>query len=180
FPKDLSYLSYVDVWLPEDAPMSATTETARHADEVIRKTVPKDLLKSITTFIGGGGPRFWFSVTPEQQQPNYAQLVVEVSDKHVTTSLIAPLQRALSSEIPGARIDVRQLENGKPVGIPVAFRIQGEDIQTLRDIAEKAKALLRASPLVERVRDSWGADSFQVKLEVDADRANLAGITNLD
>ncbi|MBX3187429.1 MAG: efflux RND transporter permease subunit [Labilithrix sp.] len=193
FPKDLSYLSYVDVWLPEDAPVSATTETARHADEVIRKAAddwskahpdkdgkPRQVLRSITTFIGGGGPRFWFSVTPEQQQPNYAQLVVEVTDKHDTTALIAPLQRALSSEIPGARIDVRQLENGKPVGIPVAFRIQGDDIHTLREIAEKAKAILRRSPLCDRVRDSWGADSFSVKMEVEPDRANMAGVTNLD
>jgi multidrug efflux pump subunit AcrB len=28
FPKDLSYLSYLDVWLPEDAPLSATNEIA--------------------------------------------------------------------------------------------------------------------------------------------------------
>ncbi len=180
FPKDLSYLSYVDVWLPEDAPMSLTTETARQADEVIRTTVDPKLLKSITTFIGGGGPRFWFSVTPEQQQPNYAQLVVELTDKHATTAIIDPLQRALSAQIPGARIDVRELENGKPVGIPVAFRIQGDDIQVLRDIAEKAKAVLRKSPICDRVRDSWGADEFDVKLEVDADKANLAGVSNYD
>jgi len=197
FPKDLSYLSYVDVWLPEDAPISATTETVRLADDVIRKTVdtwskehghgakddngkPRQLLKSITTFIGGGGPRFWFSVTPEQQQPNYAQMVVEVTDKHDTSALIAPLQRALSTSIPGARIDVRQLENGKPVGIPVAFRIQGEDEHVLRDIAEKAKGILRASPLCDRARDSWGADSFSVRMQVESDRANLAGVTNLD
>jgi multidrug efflux pump subunit AcrB len=180
FPKDLSYLSYVDVWLPEDAPLGATAEVARQADEVIRKTLPQRVLRSITTFIGGGGPRFWFSVTPEMQQANYAQLVVEVNDKHDTTAIIGPLQRALSAEIPGARLDVRQLENGKPVGVPVAFRIQGQEIQTLREIAEKAKTILKKSPVVERVRDSWGADTFQVKLEVDSDRANLAGITNAD
>src|SRR5207247_751603 len=65
-------------------------------------------------------------------------------------------------------------------GVPVAFRIQGEDANVLRDIAEKAKAILKTSPIVERVRDSWGAETFQVKLEVDSDRANLAGITNYD
>ena len=189
FPKDLSYLSYVDVWLPEDAPVSATAETARAADDVIRKALdqwskdrkrPESVLKSITTFIGGGGPRFWYSVTPEMQQANYAQLIVEVNDKHDTTEIVAPLQHALSREIPGARIDVRQLENGKPVGVPVAFRIQGTDIEQLRDIADKAKTILRKSTLVERVRDSWGADSFQVKMEVDPDRANAAGLTNYD
>jgi multidrug efflux pump subunit AcrB len=191
FPKDYSYLSYVNVWLPEDAPLGATAEVAREADEVIRRTLEqwaqlqpeyadKPVLKSITTFVGGGGPRFWFSVTPEVQQANYAQLVIEANDKHVTNLIIDPLQQALTREIPGARLDVRQLENGKPIGIPVAFRIQGDDIQTLRDIADKAKGILRASPMAERVRDSWGADSFSVKLAVDPDRANLAGLTNLD
>ena len=169
----------------------------REIGDVLRKTVdawskqhghrekeahgkPEELLKSNTTFIGGGGPRFWFSVTPEQQQPNYAQLVIEVTDKHQTNEIIAPLQRALSAEVPGARIDVRQLENGKPVGIPVAFRIQGDEERVLRDLAEKAKVILRASPLCDRARDSWGADSFSVKMEVESDRANLAGVTNLD
>lgn len=191
FPKDYSYLSYVNVWLPEDAPLGATAEVAREADEIIRRTLEqwsqlqpayanKPVLKSITTFVGGGGPRFWFSVTPEVQQANYAQLVIEANDKHVTNEIIDPLQQALSREIAGARIDVRQLENGKPVGIPVAFRVQGDDVQTLRDIAERAKQIMRGSPIAERVRDSWGAESFSVRLAVEPDRANLAGITNLD
>ena len=37
FPKDLSYLSYLDVWLPEDAPLSATNEATQRAEEVVRE-----------------------------------------------------------------------------------------------------------------------------------------------
>jgi multidrug efflux pump subunit AcrB len=192
FPHDLSYLSYVDVWLPEDAPISETNETVRKVDAVIRttldkyavdhagKSAPRPVLKSITTFVGGGGPRFWFSVVPEQQQLNYAQLVLEAYDNHDTREMVGPLQEALSREIAGARIDVRELENGKPVGTPVAVRISGEDIPTLRATAERAKTILRNTPDAERVRDDWGAETFQVHLEVDSDRANLAGVTNLD
>jgi multidrug efflux pump subunit AcrB len=192
FPHDLSYLSYVDVWLPEDAPISATNESVRKVDQVIRDTLEKyakdhakelhgrPILKSITTFVGGGGPRFWFSVVPEQQQLNYAQLVVEVYDKHDTNELLGPLQEALSGEVPGARVDVRQLENGKPVGIPVSIRVSGDDVPTLRATAEKLKTVLRNVPDAERVRDDWGAESFHANLEVDSDRANLAGVTNLD
>jgi multidrug efflux pump subunit AcrB len=131
FPKDLSYLSYVDVWLPEDAPLEATNKVAVHTEAVIRDVMkeygehhrekdgkPREILRSLTTFVGGGGPRFWFSVSPEQQQLNYAQIIVEVTDKHETGHLIAPLQEALSAKIPEARIDVRQLESGKAVGLP--------------------------------------------------------------
>src|SRR5262249_39300419 len=152
----------------------------RAALETYAKDHGHPILESITTFVGGGGPRFWFSVVPQQQQLNYAQLVVEVYDKHDTPEMIGPLQEALSREVPGARIDVRELENGKPVGIPVSVRISGEDIPTLRAAAEKAKAILRKTTHAERVRDDWGAETFQAKLEVDSDRANVAGVTNLD
>jgi multidrug efflux pump subunit AcrB len=39
---------------------------------------------------------------------------------------------------------------------------------------------LRANPDIRRVRSDWGADIFSVRMEVDSDRANLTGITNLD
>ena len=90
FPKDLSYLSYVDVWLPPDAPLGATNIVAERAETVIREEAERfgtehhtsHVLKTLTTFVGGGGPRFWFSVEPEQRQVNYAQILVEVTDKH--------------------------------------------------------------------------------------------------
>ena len=193
FPKDLSYLSYLDVYLPEDAPLAATNDATKRAETVIREVVakygeqhpdedgkPREVLHSLTTFVGGGGPRFWYSAAPEQPQLNYSQVIIQVNDKHDTAQLVAPLQQALSANIPGARIDVRQLENGKPVGIPVAVRISGEDAATLRAQAEKVKAIFRSIPTTDRVRDDWGAESFVANLEVDADRANLANVSNLD
>src|SRR5262249_40390696 len=60
FPKDLQYLSWVDVWLPEDAPLSATARATTEAEAIVRE-VAGNRLKSLTTFIGGGGPRFWLS-----------------------------------------------------------------------------------------------------------------------
>jgi multidrug efflux pump subunit AcrB len=193
FPKDLSYLSYVDIWLPEDATLSQTRQKAYDAGVVIEDACaeygkahpegdgkPRDVLESITEFDGGGGPRFWFSVSPELQQLNYAQLIVQVKDKEDTPHLVGLLQERLSSKIAGARVDVRQLENGKPVGIPVSVRLSGEDVDELRSLAERAKAIFRATPGAERARDDWGNDTFSVRLEVDPDRANLAGVTNLD
>ncbi len=193
FPKDLSYLAYVDVWLPEDAPLEATNKVARRTETVIREVFreygeahpedegkPHELLRSLTTFVGGGGPRFWFSISPEQQQLNYAQIIIEVIDKHETAHLVAPMQEALSAKIPEARIDVRQLESGKAVGLPVSIRISGDDAATMRAQAEAVMNIFRAIPEAARPRDDWGDESFTVKLQTDSDRANLTGITNLD
>jgi multidrug efflux pump subunit AcrB len=185
FPKDLSYLSTVDVWLPEDAPLAATERTARAAEEIIRQVAqqyggPRPVLDFLTTFVGGGGPRFWFSVAPELQQLNYAQIVIQVKDKHDTQHLTDLLQEALSANIAGATVDVRQLETGKPVGLPVQIQISGENMDVLRAQAERVKEVFRAAPMARRVRDDWGEENFRVKLEIDPDRANLAGVTNFD
>ncbi|MGD0436723.1 MAG: efflux RND transporter permease subunit [Bryobacteraceae bacterium] len=192
FPKDRSHLSFADVWLPEDANIAMTDEAARNAERVIRDAAaefgkqhpdknghPREVLDSVTTFVGGGGPRFWFSVAPELLQPNYAQIIVQATDPEDTERLIVPLQQALS-HVPGARIDMRQLETGQPIGVPVQIRLSGEDDRLLRQYAERVKVILRADPDAVRIRDDWGAASFSVKLKVDSDRANLAGISNED
>jgi multidrug efflux pump subunit AcrB len=190
FPKDFSYLSYVDVWLPEDASLSATKDKAVQADAVIRQVATDyakargrsvdEMLESITTFAGGGGPRFWFSVAPELQQLNYAQLIVQLKDKHDTHDFAMAVQSALSAQVAGARLDVRELETAKPIGVPVAVRILGSDVQQLRAIGEQVKSVFRSLPTTERIRDDWGAETFSVELKVDPDRANLAGVTNVD
>jgi multidrug efflux pump subunit AcrB len=202
FPDDVQYWSTVDVWLPNDSPLSATNETTARVEEVIRKTAdeygrqnpgkdgkPRQILESLTTFVGGGGPRFWVSVSPEMQQLNYAQLIIQVFDKEDTPKLVGILQEAVSSEVPGARVDIKQLQTN-PVDQPVQIFISGQadvssvqekkDILTLRAIADQVKDILRPIPQAVRVNDDWDQESAIVKREVDPDRANLAGVTNMD
>ena len=138
------------------------------------------MLASITSFIGGGAPRFWFSVTPEAPAPNYAQLLVQFTRSEDTNKLVGPLQEALSAGVAGARIDVRTVETGPPTLIPVSIRVLGEDMQVLRAEAEKLKTILSSSPLAINVRDDWGNDSLRTRLEVDQDRASLMGFSNRD
>jgi hypothetical protein len=86
FPYDLSHLSYIDVWLPEDAPVQASDNTARQVEDIVRRTAEeygathpgknaeiRDILKRVTSFVGASGPRFWFSVTPGDGKNRSAQ-----------------------------------------------------------------------------------------------------------
>ena len=137
-------------------------------------------LVSLTTFIGGGGPRFWFSFSPEPRQTNYASIVMQGRNKWDTPGLTQALQDAISREVPGARVDVRQLEMGPPVGVPVAIRLSGDDMPTLRALSVELMGILRRNPYAERVHQDWGAESFAVNVAIDPDRANRAGLTNAD
>ena len=90
-----------------------------------KETGTEHLLTSITSFIGGGGPRFWFSISPEATQTNYAQVIVQVRDKEATPKLIGLLQDELNKQVPGAWITVRQLQTN-PVETPVEVLISGQ------------------------------------------------------
>ena len=182
FPKDLSAFAYIEMFLPEDAPFDLTSRTAVRVEKVIEDTAQRENrpIDSIDTFVGGGAPHFWYSMVPEPQHPNYAQVVIVMKDKHDTAHLLPALQDRLSREIAGARVDVRQLETADAVGLPVAVRISGENIETLRNAADRARRILQTVPAALRARDDWGESRFNVELNIDPDRANLLGVTNLE
>src|SRR5262249_21725107 len=178
--------------LPEDAPLSETQRASREAEDVILEVVEQrdrsratgtrgpSVLASITSFVGAGGPRFWFSVRPERPAPNYAKLPLQFAESEDTNHLVGPLQTALSAKVPGARIDVRTVETGPPTIIPVSMRIFGDDARRLRAEAERLKTIFERSPLALNVRDDWGNDAIRTRLEVDHDRAGLMGISSRD
>lgn len=181
-PKDLAQLAFIDVLLPEDAALSSTSAIVAQVERIVQqvsaeRNMPVD---GISSFVGGSAPRFWYSLAPDAPHANYAQIVMLFHNKQQTHELLPYIQARASREISGAHIDVRQLENGDSVGLPVAIRISGEDIGALRAAAEQVSKVLRANPLALRVRDNWGEDRFHVEVIVDPDRANLAGLSNAD
>src|SRR6201993_5381473 len=200
FPEDVQYWFYLDIWLPNDTPLSVTNDAATQAEGVIRQVIensPDDaskenrgyLLKSLTTFAGGGGPRFWFSVSPEMPQTNYAQMIVEVTDKEASPKLARPIQDALDKEVPGAWVTVRQLQTN-PVENPVELLISGQedvdarnqasDIRALRQIARQVQDIGAQARGIAVLRDDWFPANVQQRIQIDPDRANVAGITNAD
>src|SRR5207245_7235441 len=152
FPEDVQYWFYLDIWLPNDVPLSATSDTAMRAEQVVREVIegaPKSMTKeagtdhvltSMTSFIGGGGQRFWFSISPEATQTNYAQVIVQLRDEKPTRKLIGPLQDELNKQVPGAWITVRQLQTN-PVETPVEVLISGQADSDPRTEAEYIRSL---------------------------------------
>ena len=200
FPEDVQYWFYLDIWLPNDTPLSVTNDAAMQAERVVRRVIENSpdvtdkehrghLLKSLTTFDGGGGPRFWFSVSPEMPQTNYAQMIVEITDKEASPKLARPIQDALDKEVPGAWITVRQLQTN-PVENPVELLISAQedvdptkeasDIRNLRQIARQAQEIVRQAGGIAVLRDDWFPEDVQQRIQIDPDRANVVGITNAD
>ena len=199
FPDDIQYWSYIDVWLPNDANLETTGNAAVQVENIIRQQAAEwdqqhpskhgAILRYVTTWVGGGSPRFWFSLSPQARQLNYAQVLVELTSKDATPEFVRQVQPILTRSLPGVRCDFRQLQTN-PVNYPIEIRVSdqadvsstrsAQDIRDLREIARQVEDILNSTVEARRVRNEWQSQSSQVSLKIDPERANLAGITNAD
>ena len=85
----------------------------------------------------------------------------------------------------GARIIPRELVMGPSVDAPIGVRIFGPrlgvgfaDLRVMTELSDGLKDLLRRQPGTWDVYDTWGSSGYELAVEVDEDRANLAGVSN--
>jgi len=197
FPKDLQYISYADVFLPSDSGLRITDAKAQQVekcflegatrlgqdppqDALAHGVKPGQPLECLATFVGGGSPRFWSTLDPESPKLNYAMVVAVFKNKNMTSACVGPVQQLANESVAGARVDVRELESGKPVGTPVSIRVYGDDVKELYAVAEEIKQIYRDIPEAVRIRDNWYDSIMTVDIDVDPDKANSVGVTNAD
>ncbi len=164
----------VDLWLPEGSSFDATESLAiRFEARMMREPG----VKTVSSWIGAGLPRFYLPMDQIFPQSNVSQWAIVPQDAATRESLRRKLPELLASEFPEARGRVKLLPNGPPVPYPVQFRIVGEDVGVLRELAEQAKALMRAHPSMRGVNDNWNESVKAIRLSVDQDKARALGVT---
>ncbi|ULU24218.1 efflux RND transporter permease subunit [Dyella terrae] len=168
----------VDLRLPEGASFEATLAQVKRMENVLKDR--KDVANYVS-FVGSGAPRFYLPLDQQLAQPNFAQFVVTAKDVEKREALAGYLDGVLSRDFSAVRTRVSRLENGPPVGFPVQFRIDGDDIATVRGIAEKVAAVMRADPRTRNVQFDWDEPAERsVRFEIDQARARQLGVSSQD
>ncbi len=196
FPQDIRDQFTIDVWLPEGASIEQTNQVNLRVEEIVRKLSPYEggeRLRAMASIAGKGMPRWYLGRSPEAPKPYYGELVIRTTDGLLTGPYAEEIQRvvregdeALGLEpIAGARVIVRQLMMGPVVDAPIGIRVFGPrqgagyaDMKVMREQANKLKQLFREQPGTWDIYDTWGSSSYELRVEVDGDKANLAGVTN--
>lgn len=165
----------VDLWLEEGASVRASEDVARRFEARMLK---EPGVKTVSTWIGSGVPRFYLPMDQIFPQSNISEVVLIPETPKERERLRKALPEILATEFPEVRGRVRLLPNGPPVPYPVQFRIVGEDITILRGIADRAKDVLRTSPDLHGVNDNWNESVKAIRLSVDQDKARALGVSS--
>ncbi|CAN0625281.1 multidrug efflux pump [Burkholderia multivorans] len=168
----------VDLRLPEGASFDATLREAKRLEKTLDGRPEID---HFVDFVGTGAPRFYLPLDQQLQQPNFAQFVVTAKDVETREKLMRWLDTTLEKNFPGARTRVARLENGPPVGFPIQFRVSGDDIATVRNIADKVAEKVRADVRTRNVQFDWDEPAERsVSFEIDQIKARQLGVTSED
>ncbi|RQR87469.1 MULTISPECIES: efflux RND transporter permease subunit [unclassified Burkholderia] len=168
----------IDLRLPEGASFAATLRETERLEKVLDKRPEID---HSVNFVGSGAPRFYLPLDQQLQLPNFAQFVVTAKSVEDREKLAAWLETTLRDRFPAVRWRLSRLENGPPVGYPVQFRVSGDDIATVRAIAEKVAATMRGDARTVNVQFDWDEPAERsVRFELDQKKARELNVTSQD
>ena len=165
----------ISVWMPEGTRLGATDGVVR---EIERHLGEDPDVVAYASFVGQGGPRFFFSYEPAFPRPNVAQLIVTSTSVDATPEVVARMREALPVAVPRAEVDVQELTQGNPMWAPIEVRISGPETETLKDLATRVSDVLSATPGSFMVRHDFREDLYALEVDLEPDVASRMGMTS--
>ncbi len=178
FPKAGTPQYHVDIETPEGTSLAETDRAAKFAEQVIGAHPDT---RAIFANVGKDNPAVYYNVFQRAEAPNRAQLLVllKAYDPEATPRSLDSLRLALSG-YPGARIEVKEFENGPPIDAPIAMRIEGTNLDTLAELAARYETVLAATPGTQYVNNPIRLRRSDLRIHVDRQKAGLLGVPSAE
>lgn len=168
----------VEVQMPKGTALGRTSEAAREVEDWLRKQ-PESAI--VTAYVGQGAPRFYMALAPELPDPSFAKIIVRTNKEKDRDALKLRLRQAAADGLaPAARVRATQLVFGPPSPFPVAFRVNGPDVDTVRSIAARVQKVMQDDPMMRTVNSDWSDRAPALRFILDQDRLRALGLTSSD
>ena len=178
FPRAETPQFYVNVTAPQGGSIEATAAATRYADSVIRR---RPAVRAVFASAGRDNPRIYYNVTPRRDNPAVGQLFVVLDhyDQKRTPAMLDSLRTDLAA-YPAAKIELREFENGPPIDAPIAIRVTGPDLDTLRQLATRIARTLETTPGTRYVDNPVRLRRTDLRVVIDREKAGLLGVPTLE
>ena len=180
FPDASRHQFMIDYWLPEGTRIQ---EVSADFKDIEKKLIEDPLVESVSSFIGGGPPRFYLPVDPEMPYQSYGQLIVNTRTLKDVDAVMEEIDPWLKENKPYALTRVRKYGVGTFDDWKIEARFSGPaeaDPDILRALAEKGKDILKASPWAKEVRSDWRQRDRKIVPAYSQERGRWSGVSRDD
>ena len=178
FPKAGTPQFLISVETPTGSSLAETDSAVRFVE---RTLLTREDVVSVFANVGRGNPRVYYNVISRAERPNIGELFVRVReyDTRLTPLVLDSLRQQFDRYV-GARIEVKEFENGPPIDAPIALRISGENLDTLRGLAARVERVLEGTQGTRVVVNPLRLERTDLKLSVDRAKAGLLGVPAIE
>lgn len=175
FPDSTRPELLVDLRLAEGSSFQATEVQVKKVEAVLAR---EPGIENYVSYVGTGSPRFYLPLDQQLPNTNFAQFVILTRGLPEREALRSKLIALFESDFAELRATITRLENGPPVGFPVQFRVSGEDVPTVRRIADQVAGVMRENPHLSNVQFDWDEQSKVIRVDIDQAKARLLGLSS--
>lgn len=180
FPDSSRNQLMVDFWFPEGTRIQDVSEQIKETERLL---IEDDRTTAVSSFIGGGPPRFYLPVDPEKPYANYAEIIVNTPSFEEIDPLVADLAPWMESNYPEAVTRVRKFGVGPSDTWKFEWHISGPaqaSLKTLREIGDEAVAILDKSPFAREVKTGMMNKVRRLEIDYDQVQGRWIGIDRED
>ncbi|WP_299187900.1 efflux RND transporter permease subunit [uncultured Aquimarina sp.] len=184
FPDSDRNMITADINLPEGTKIGKTQEIILDIESYIRKELQVneervDGIVDWSAYIGEGPSAYDIGYSADEANSNYAHILINTTSYLVNASLVEKLDTYCYNAFPNAEIKVGLLGSGGS-GTPVEIKVSGDNPDKLAEISETIKAKLTSIKGTKNIKDDWGPRGKKFVIDINQNKAQLAGITNQD
>ncbi len=174
FPKSEKPQFLVNIETPNSTSIFETDRVARYVEEVLKK---EEQINYITTNVGKGNPRIYYNVIGRSESSNFAQLFVQLQEisPEKKTELIDKLRDKFYN-YPNAKIEVKDFEQGPPLEAPIAIRVFGENLDSLRSISMKVEDIIKKTQGTIYVNNPLANQQTDLRVKINKEKAGQLGV----
>lgn len=178
FPKSEKPQFLINIETPTSTSIYETDRVARYVEGELKNE--KDI-SYFTTNVGKGNPRIYYNVIGRSESSNVAQFFVQLNglspDKKL--KLIDKLRDKFFF-YPNAKIEVKDFEQGPPLEAPIAIRIFGENLDTLRNVSMRIESLIKKTEGTIYINNPLSNQQTDLQIKINKEKAGQLGIAISD
>jgi len=177
FPdSDRTYFS-IEYWLPEGTGIRQTAEDTRQIEAFL---LERPEVINVAACIGRGAPRFVLENEPQISNTSLGILLVNARSLEEMHQLMPDVEEFILQNLPQAEPRIRPFSLGPFREFRIEARLSGPDPLVLRQLSEKAEAIMRADADTKDTRNNWRQRVKVLRPEYSQPRGRRAGVSRPD
>ncbi|MBL7859645.1 MAG: efflux RND transporter permease subunit [Cyclobacteriaceae bacterium] len=175
FPASEKPQFLVEITTPLQSNLHYTDSITRQVEQELSA---QPLIDYYATNVGKGNPRIYYNVIPENERTDYTQIFVQLKEQVTGDEKLQLIERLRTKWTPyaGAKVEVKNFEQGPPINAPIEVRLFGDNLDSLRSLASRVEALLAETAGTIYINNPVMHLKSDIKVDINKEKAQMLGV----